>query len=64
MSHSAEYYRCLSTEGLLVLAREQGINPEMAVAMAERLEDEYLARDFSSHLKGGGFTFKQRSVRA
>lgn len=36
-THSREYYRSLSDERLVTLAREEGINPEMAIAVVERL---------------------------
>lgn len=50
--HNREYYRALSTEGLVLLAREDGINPEMAVAMAERL-----AQRTHGHSAKRGFEF-------
>lgn len=45
-----DYYRSLHSCQLLRLAREEGINPDMAVALAERLEDAY---DDAGHLWGG-----------
>lgn len=40
MTHDRAYYRSLSARALLVLAVEEGINPEMAVAIAEELAEE------------------------
>lgn len=37
MQHDRDYYRCLSNVGLLRAAREEGVNAEMAVVLAERL---------------------------
>jgi hypothetical protein len=31
-------YRTLSAPGLLALARDEGINPEMAIAIADKLD--------------------------
>ena len=32
-----DYYRALDSHRLLTLAREEGINPEMAIALADRV---------------------------
>lgn len=56
-----DYCRCLSTEGLLEAARECGIDPGMAVALAERLE--YVSNGYYSSYPamGGRYTFNHRS---
>lgn len=60
---NTDHYRSLSTRALLMLAREQGINPGMAVALAERLENyhEYDEDPTSNKAMGGRYAFKQRS---
>jgi hypothetical protein len=37
MAQDRDYYRSLTVDNLLLLAREEGINPEMAIAIAETL---------------------------
>lgn len=37
MTHDRDYYRCLLTDDLVDAARREGLNPEMAIAIAERL---------------------------
>lgn len=37
MTHDRDYYRSYSVRDLLRLAREDGINPEMAIVLAEQL---------------------------
>ena len=54
-------YRSLSTEKLLERAREEGIDPEMAVVLAERLECGDCG-DCGS--MGGRYFFNQRSEYA
>lgn len=60
-----DQYRCLSTEGLLEAAREHGIDPDMAVVLAERLErvyDDERFDFFDGHdSMGGRYTFNHRS---
>lgn len=41
MAHDRDYYRGYSPVALLRLAREEGMNEEMAVAIAEHLASEY-----------------------
>lgn len=43
MAQDRDYYRSLDAEILLLLAREEGINPEMAIALAEELQTAYSA---------------------
>lgn len=54
-------YRSMSTQELLTIASEEGIDPDMSIAMAERLErtDRWLNGNGSS---GGHYTFNQRSI--
>lgn len=56
-----DQYRSMDTHALLLEAREVGINPDMAVAIAERLErtDRWLNGNGST---GGRYTFNQRST--
>lgn len=51
--HDRDYYRCLTTAELLALARDEGINPEMAVAMAERLSEKGAGYYGATHAKRG-----------
>lgn len=37
MTHDRDHYRAMPARALLVLAVEDGINPEMAIAIAEEL---------------------------
>jgi len=39
-AHDRDYYRSLGTALLLRIAREEGLNQEMAIAIAERLAAE------------------------
>lgn len=39
MTHDRDYYSAMTTEGLLITAREDGINPELAIALANRIAD-------------------------
>ncbi len=60
----ADRYRSMGTSELLTIAREEGIDDEMAVAMAERLDILESARwrfRMSHESMGGRYTFKQRS---
>lgn len=63
-----DYYRSLTSERLLLLAREEGINPEMAIAiaeaLAEALEDLEDVSDYEGVCKAPthGYTFNNRSV--
>lgn len=54
-------YRSMETRELLTIAREEGIDPNMAVALAERLErtDAWLNGNGAT---GGRYTFNQRSI--
>ena len=54
-------YRSMGTSALLTTAREEGINPNMAVAMAERLERTDLWLNGNGSM-GGRYTFNQRSI--
>lgn len=57
-------YRSLSDAALLLTAREQGIDPEMAIVLAERLEEhDRMIHRFGSlptHT-GGRYAFNHRS---
>lgn len=55
MTHDRDYYRSLSSRALLVQAVEDGINPEMAVAMAE-----HLALSIDLPRMVGRFTFNEK----
>lgn len=59
-------YRAMSTEALLGAARENGIDPDMAVVMAERIEvmfeDEVLFCLNGHASMGGRYTFNHRSM--
>lgn len=60
-------YRDMSTDALLNAAREDGINPAMAVAMAERLEivdNECWRYTITHKAMGGRYTFNHRSEYA
>lgn len=39
MMHDRDYYRCLHTDDLVETARREGLNPEMAIAITERLAE-------------------------
>jgi len=54
-----DYYRCLTDSALLATAREEGINADIAVVMAERLEGVAIGET-----TGGRYTFKHRSKNA
>lgn len=41
MKHDRSCYRSLDTALLLRMAREHGLNPEMSIALAERLAEEH-----------------------
>lgn len=41
MTHDRDFYRSLSHRSLLLVAEEEGINPEMAIALAEALAEAY-----------------------
>lgn len=56
IQHDRDYYRCLDTLDLVRQARDEGINPEMAVAMAERLADS-LRRYYGGDADKLGFEF-------
>lgn len=53
MTHDRTYYSAMSTYRLLLIAREEGINPELAIAMAERLADS----DYTFEAFRGTFRF-------
>ena len=60
-------YRDMDTDALLAAAREEGINPAMAVAMAERLEivdNECWRYTITHKAMGGRYTFNHRSEYA
>ena len=59
-------YRCMSTGALLQVAREDGIDAELAVALAERLEHlddwvEYPPDAGHAPSRGGRYNFNHRS---
>lgn len=57
-----DYYRCLSTEALLDMARSEGINTEMAIVMAERLDvlsNEAWNYGVRAESMGGRYTFNR-----
>ncbi|HET8666845.1 MAG TPA: hypothetical protein VFM10_02625 [Terriglobales bacterium] len=56
MTHDRDYYRSLRDVVLVDAARREGINPEMAVALAERLADKVYYP--AGHLRGC-FAFNQ-----
>ena len=51
--HDRDYYRSLDAAKLLILAVEDGINPEMAIALADKLAKTY------APILVGGFTFNK-----
>lgn len=51
MTHDRDYYRCLHTDDLVDAARREGLNPEMAIAITERLA-EVLAVDGAAGGRG------------
>lgn len=53
-----DYYRCIDTDSLLELARERGIDPDMAVVFAERLQGVA-----PGETTGGRYTFNHRSEK-
>lgn len=63
-----DYYRSLTPERLLLTAREEGINPEMAIAIAEALAETLGDLEDVSDYEGvckapaSGYTFNYRSV--
>lgn len=61
MRKDRDDYRVMYTHLLLQEAREQGINPEMAVAMAERLHDLVRGDANSAEGYGGMYKFNTRS---
>lgn len=52
--HDRDYYRSLDAIKLLILAVESGINPEMAIALADKLASTY------APILVGGFTFNEK----
>lgn len=44
MAMDRDYYRSLNVDTLLLLAREEGIHPEMAVAITEMLHNVWNRR--------------------
>lgn len=56
MTHDRDYYRSLSDVVLVDAARREGVNPEMAIALAERLADKVY---YPSGYLRGCFTFNQ-----
>lgn len=60
-----DYYRCLDTEALLQTARDGGIDEDIAVVLAERLEvldNRAWHYEITHGSMGGRYTFKQRSI--
>lgn len=56
-------YRSMTPHELLTEAREQGIDPDMAVAMAEKLERRSsYGHGTSAHGHGGRYQFNHRSI--
>ena len=55
--HDRDYYRALHTSELVLLAREEGINTEMAIAMADKL-----AGRCGSRVRPGQFHFNYNSI--
>lgn len=53
MTHDRDYYRCLHTDDLVETARREGLNPEMAIAITERLA-ERLAEVSTIYVAVGG----------
>lgn len=58
MPHDRDYYRALSADSLLTLAAENGIDPEMAVALAEALADQ-TATAYGPKYRKGAFYFNR-----
>lgn len=62
-----DYYRCLEDRQLLIRACESGIDPEMAIALAERVEallnKPSVYHSTPSIQSGGKYWFNQRSVQ-
>lgn len=56
-THSREYYRALSTGELVTRAREEGLNPEMAIAVIERLAVLGVAQEHGQQGEKRGFEF-------
>jgi hypothetical protein len=57
MQRDRDDYRSMSPKALTDLARDEGINPEMAIAMAEKLR-----RIISPYEDVRGFVFNRESV--
>ena len=58
-------YRCMSTGALLQAARGDGIDAELAIVLAERLEHHYHKSWMlhgSSESMGGRYNFNNRSI--
>lgn len=65
MTHDRDYYRCLHTDDLVDAARREGLNPEMAIAITERLAEvlvEVLAADGAAGGRGN-FQFNRSEAR-
>lgn len=64
--YDLDLYRSMSTGTLLLTARELGIDPYMAVAIAERLEAlenlHYEPENYAAGAKGGRYAFNHRSI--
>lgn len=58
--HDRDYYRALSSLQLLTVAGEDGINPEMAIALAEHLADKLY---YPTGAKTGKFHFKDERTK-
>lgn len=54
-------YRSMSVPDMLIIAREEGVDADMAVAMAERLELQWERRSAHPVSMGGRYKFIHRS---
>jgi len=52
----------MDTRELLTVASEEGIDPDMAVAMAERLEQTNVWLNSGTNTVGGRYIFNHRSM--
>lgn len=65
MVRDREYWRSCYPSELLIHARENGIDPEMAIVLAEQLESLLETHDWDesvSAFSGGRYTFNHRST--
>lgn len=61
MPRDADRYRSMSTHEMLTIAREEGIDAELAIVLAERLENVRLRLKTSHESMGGRYKFIHRS---